>query len=370
MGLLGCSGVGRACASPGVTANTIVLGQSIALAGPLAELGNEYRSGAQLFFDNFNERGGVHGRKVRLISRDDGYDPDLAVQNVRRLVDEEKVFAIFGQFGTGPTRAAFLASIHQGVPVFAPFTGADALRDYGNPYLFHVRASYGQELKYIVEQLLAIGVDSVAIAYQDDGFGQAAMHGAVSALTKRGVKPVVVAAMTIAPTVDVWPAVAAISAKRPAAVLLCTGGKGAVAFIRRYRETTVPCQFYATSEVGSRELARDLGSASRGIVITQVVPSPWSARIPVSLEYQHLRSNRPEVALSYGSLEGFIAAKVFAEGLRRAGKSLTRDMLVASLESMEDVDFGGFKVSYGPGNHTGSNYVELSMLSRDGEFVR
>lgn len=368
------SGLGLIAAMPAMSQSgsdgSILLGQSVALTGPLGEIGGEYRSGAMLWFDHVNASGGINGRRIRLISIDDRNDVDLAVLNVRNLVEKEKVLAVFGQFGTGPTRAAFSSTIHQGVPVFAPYTGADSLRDYGNRYLFHVRASYGDELRHTVAQLLTTGVRSVAVVYQEDGFGQAALHGAVKALQQQKSEAVVTAAIPVSPTIDVAPAVTAISAKRPAAIIMCCAGNAAVAFVRKYREAGAPAQYYALSEVGSKLLASELGSAARGIVVSQVVPSPWSTVSPISLEYQTLRGKKNAVASSYGSLEGFIAAKVFCEGLRRAGSGLTREGLVDALESMREQDFGGFRVSYGPGSRNGSKFVDLSMLTASGEFVR
>jgi branched-chain amino acid transport system substrate-binding protein len=367
---LAAFGIGSAHAETGVTDERVLLGQSIALSGPFGELGNEYRNGAQLCFADLNARGGIHGRAIELSSLDDGYKTDAALANTKRLVEQERVFAMFGQFGTGITLASLPMTTAHGIPVFAPYTGADALRDNNNRYLFHVRASYGQEMQQIVDHLFTTGVRGIGVAYQGDNFGRAGLEGVVQALKRHGTQPLVLGEMSIAPAVEVDKAVAAISAKRPAAVVLSTSGKGAVAFIRRYRATGVPTQFYGMSVVSSRELAADLGPLSRGTVISQVVPSPWRTLIPVARDYQRLVQKHGDLALGYGSLEGFIAARVFAEGLRRAGRQLTRDKLVAALESLVDWDAGGFRVSYGQGRRAGSSFVELSMLSTGGEFVR
>jgi branched-chain amino acid transport system substrate-binding protein len=367
---LAAFGIQSAWAQPGVAEDAVVLGQSIALSGPFRELGNEYRAGAQLCFDQVNAGGGVAGRKIRLLSLDDGYKTDQAVANTRRLVEVENAFAIFGQFGTGITLACLPLTTQLGIPLFAPYSGADALRDDGNRYLFHVRASYGQEMRRMVDHLFTTGVKDIGIAYQGDNFGRSGLDGALNALKRHQAQPPVMGEMTITPAVEVDKAVRAISAKRPAAVILSTSGKGAVAFIKRYRETGVATQFYGMSVVSSRELAADLGPASRGIVISQVIPSPWRALVPVANEYQRLRERQGDMAAGYGSLEGFIAARVFVEGLRRAGRQLTRDKLVTALESFKDFDVGGFRVGYGAHKRTGSSFVELSMLTTDGAFVR
>ena len=222
----------------------------------------------------------------------------------------------------------------------------------------------------MIDHLLTIGIRRIGIAYQDDGFGQAALNGAMTALQRHNTKPEVTASITVTPAVEVARAVASIGQKKPAAIIMCTSGKGAVAFIKQYRETGNPTQYYGMSEISSRELASDLGDAARGIVISQVVPSPWSTLAPISMEYQRLRDGRQGVAAGYGSLEGFIAAKVLAEGFRRTGRNLTRDRLVAELEGIVNLDLGGFRVNYGPANRAGSQFVDLSMISTRGEFVR
>ncbi len=361
---------GTVQAELGVRDAEILLGQSVALSGLLGATGNEYRSGAQTWFEHVNSLGGVHGRQIKLVSLDDGYSVSRAVENTKLLIERDGVFAFFGQFGTGITRASLSSTIHQEIPLFAPYTGADSLREYGNPYMFHVRASYGQELQQMVDHLVTTGVRSIAVVYQDDSFGQAAMHGAVSALEGHKLKPLTIAPIRITPDIDASAAVASIGHKRPAAVIMGAAGQAAIAFLRRYHQTEFPTQIYALSEVNSRELASDVGNSSRSIVITQVVPSPWSKLKPVCMQYQALKTKSGSRATSYTSLEGFIAAKIFTEGLSRAGRLLSRDRLVSGLEGMVDYDAGGFRVNFGPGNRAGSSFVELSMLRTNGEFVR
>ncbi|WP_332778003.1 ABC transporter substrate-binding protein [Polaromonas sp.] len=374
VGHLGVAGLATfhipAQAEPGVGERTLLLGQSTVLSGAFRELGHEYRGGALLWFKHLNGQGGVHGRQIELRSIDDGYDPERAVANTRKLLEEDGVFAFFGQFGTGITRATLPLTTAVGVPLFAPYTGADALRDNANRYLFHLRATYGQETWQIVDHLMTTGVRRIAVVHQADGFGQSGLEGARKALRHHGLEPAVTGEMRITPTVEVERAVTAISAARPQAVIMITSGKGAVAFIRRCRDSGVSTQFYGMSVVSSRELAADLGTASRGVVISQVVPSPWRTLAPVALEYQRIGARQDGFAPGYGSFEGFIAAKVFTEGLRRAGPALTREKLVSALETLKDFDIGGLRINYGAGRREGSSFVELSMLSLNGEFVR
>lgn len=349
-------------------ADRIVLGQSVALTGPLGVLGTEYRAGALRCFESVNAAGGVHGRRIELRSLDDGYQTELALANTKRLVEVDRVFAIFGQFGTGITAACLPLTTAVGVPLFAPFTGADALRDDGNRNLFHLRASYGQEMRQIVDHLVTTGVRRIGVAYQGDSFGRAGLDGVTRALSHHGLSPDSVGEMTIVPKVDVERAAATVASKSPAAVVLSTSGKGAVAFIRRFQEIGARTQFYGMSVVSSRELAAELGPAARGIVISQVVPSPWRTQVALAREFQ--LALRDKLQPSYGAMEGFVAARVLVEGLKRAGRQLTREALIQGLESMADWDAGGFRVSYSPSKRTGSSFVELSMLNADGSFLR
>lgn len=355
-------------AQTGITDRTIVVGQSLALTGPLAELAKEYRSGALLYFDHINAQGGIKGRRIELVSLDDGYDPKRAAENTRRLINQDGVFAIFGQFGTGVSLETLPLATTAGVPFFAPYTGADALRDGGNRYLFNIRASYGQETEKIIEHIATIGFKDIAIVYQNDAFGKAGLAGAEKALERRGMKPVAVGPIEM-PGTDTKAAVDALNKARPSVVVLITAGKASVAFIRDFGKTGLPTQYYALSVVSSRQLVAELGPSAHGVAIAQVMPSPWRASLPVVHEYQQLLA-KSDQAIGYASLEGFIAAKVFAEGLRRMGKELTRDALIASLEGLRGFDVGGFIVDFGPRKRNGSSYVDLSIISKSGEFLR
>lgn len=356
-------------AETGVTDQTIVLGQSIALSGALGDLGKEYQAGARLYFDYLNGQGGIAGRKIKLISLDDAYDTNKALENTKRLVEQEKVFAIFGQFGTGITLASLPLTTGIGIPLFAPYTGADALRDNGNRFLFHIRASYGEETEKIVEQLVGTGVREIAVVYQNDGFGKAGLLGAEQALARRSLKPVAVGPIEM-PAADIKKALELVVKARPGAIVMITAGKPSVAFIREYMKTGQPAQFYALSVVSSRQLVQELGASAHGIAISQVLPSPWRTSTPAVREYQQVLAKANSKEFSYTSLEGFVAAKIIAEALKRTGKDLTRERLVATLESMRNYDAGGFMVDFGQKKHNGSSYVDLSIISKDGQFLR
>ena len=357
-----------AVAEVGVSDNRILLGQSAALSGPAQELGIEMRLGAQLYFEHVNRQGGIFGRSIELRSYDDGYEPDRTAPNTTRLIREDGVFALFGYVGTPTSNAAIPIFSEAKVPFIGAFTGADSLRHPFNRLIFNVRASYFEETERIVEEHASLGVQSVAVFYQNDAYGKAGLTGVERAMEKRKMK--IVATGTVERnSVDVAAAVKTIHAARPDLVIMISAYKSCAAFIRAMKQAGSPTRFYNVSFVGSRALASELGAEGFGVGISQVVPFPWSGTIPVVREYQKLlKESAPERGVSFTSLEGFIAAKVMVEGLRRAGKDLTRDKLISALETMRNVDVGGFNVHFTPSDHDGSSFVELTMIGKDGQF--
>lgn len=367
--LIGVGALLAALCGSALAEDTIRLGQTVALSGPLAELGIEYRDGALAYFNAVNEKGGVHGRKIKLISLDDGYVVARSEENARRLLKDEKVLAFFGPLGTANVAALLPIIDEQGVPTLAPYTGSDELRRF-NRNIFWLRASYGDETEKIVEQLVSVGIKRIAAFYQNDAFGLSGLAGVEQALKKRN--------LTLAGkgsfernTVDVAAAVQAIAAQDPQAVVLISTYKPTAAFVRAFKQTGKAAQLFTLSVVGFKALAAELGDDATGIAISQVVPFPWSATKPLVREFQKLPPNlMPASGATFTSLEGYMAAKVMVEALRRAGSHVTREKLVAALESMGEFDLGGLTVRYGPGNHIGSQYSELTIVGRDGKLFR
>ncbi|HEX7052354.1 MAG TPA: ABC transporter substrate-binding protein [Burkholderiales bacterium] len=356
-------------AENGVTADTILLGQSVALTGPAQALGIEMRAGARVYFDYVNSRGGVHGRKIQLITLDDGYEPARTVPNTKKLIEEHKVFALFGYVGT-PTSAAALPIFTQAkVPYFGAFTGAELLRQPFNRYIFNVRASYYDETEKIVEQLVSTGSKNIAVFYQNDAYGLAGLKGVELAMQRRNMK-ISTTGTVERNTLEVAKAVKTINAVQPDGVVMISAYKSCGEFIRQMKRRGSAAQFYNVSFVGSQALADDLGDEGVGVAISQVMPFPWGAAVPVVREYQTLMLRAGHKEFTFTSIEGFIAAKVFVEALRRTGRDLTRERLIATLEKMNDVDVGGFYVGFTPTNHNGSKFVDLTIISRDGKFLR
>jgi ABC-type branched-subunit amino acid transport system substrate-binding protein len=356
-------------AEPGVTATTIVLGQSAAFSGPASELGTEMRAGAMAYFQAINAAGGVFGRKIELRSLDDGYEPDRAAGNTKKLIDDG-VFLLFGYVGTPTTNASKPIFTAARVPLVGPFTGAESLRNPLNRYIFNIRASYYDETDRIVGQLVGQTLDRIAVFYQNDDYGKAGLAGVERAMQRRNLK--IVATGTVERnTVDVAAAVKAIGSAEPQGVVMISAYKSCAAFIKAMRKAGYNPQFMNVSFVGSKALAHEAGPEGRGVGISQVVPFPWNLSARVVKEYQQLlEASTGKQNYSWTSLEGFIAAKVLVEGLRRTGADLTRERFIAAMEQIRDFDVGGFVVTFTPTDHSGSKFVELTVIGKDERFLR
>lgn len=346
------------------------LGQSLPLSGPLAELGTEYRDGAQACFRWVNAKGGVHGRKIELLTLDDGYVVERTVENVKKLIEQENVFALFGMFGTANYAALLPLINEQAIPSVAPYTGSDGLREQKSPTTFWLRASYGDETEKIVDQLTTLGINRIAVFYQDDAFGKAGLAGVEKALAKRNLKVLATGAYDKTKN-DVGAAVKAIGGADPQAVVMISTYKPTAAFVQQMRAAGRTPQFFALSVVGVKALNAELGNAAAGIAISQVVPFPENSTAPVVREMRQLPAElMPAAGVTYTTLEGFIAAKVMVEALRRAGPAPSREKLVSALETMKDFDVGGFPVNYAGGNRLGSRFAEVTLIGKSGKLMR
>ena len=356
-------------AENGVSDQKILLGQSAAFSGVAAQLGLQLHAGAKAYFDTVNAQGGVFGRKIEIIQADDKYEADLAAANTRRLIETDNVFALFGYVGTPTSNAALPLFTQARVPFFAPFSGAESLRQPFNREIFNIRASYFDETEHLVERLVKTGIQKIAVFYQNDAYGRAGLAGVERAMKAMNVAMVATATVERNST-DVAAAMAAILPKKPDAVIQISAYASSAAYIHAMRKGGYTGQFYNVSFVGSQALADALGNDGPGVVISQVVPFPWHAATPVVSEYQKVMTKAGIRDFNFSSLEGFIAAKVFTEGLRRAGRDLTRDKLVRALETINrnNFDAGGFDVGFSASNHNGSKYVDMTVIGKDGKF--
>ena len=364
--LLACSGM--LWAQQGVSDREITIGQFAALTGPASQLGLRMQAGIKAQFDAVNLAGGINGRQLKLVSRDDGYEPDKAAQAVKALLNDDQVFALIGSVGTPTTLAALPAISDAKVPLIGPFTGAQSLREPFSRQLFHVRGSYFDETERIVQHLTTLGVKKIAVLYQNDAYGKAGLEGVTRALTKRQMKAV--AASTVERnSIDVAKSLDDILKAEPEAVVQITAYKSSAAFIKQARGKGFGGQFFNVSFVGSKALADELGDAGAGVVISQVVPFPFQGNSIVVREYQQRMTEAGQKEFDFSSLEGFLAAKVLTEGLKRAGKTLTREGLITALESMKDYNMGGFIINYSAKSHEGSNFTDLTIIGRGGKFI-
>lgn len=356
-------------AENGVTDKEIVIGQFAAISGPAAQLGLRMQLGMQTYFNSVNAQGGVNGRTIKLLTRDDGYEPEKAATAVRALIREDKVFALAGSVGTPTGLAALPILTEEQVPLVGMFTGAQALREPFNRQVFHVRASYFDETERIVQHLTTLGVKKIAVFYQNDAYGRAGLDGVVRALEKRQLKPVATATVE-RNSVDVAKSLEVILKSEPEAVVQIGAYKSCAAFIKQARAKGYGGQFFNVSFVGSKALADELGDAGQGVVISQVVPFPYAPNSPIVREYQQRMLDAGQKDFDFSSMEGYLTARVLVEGLRRAGKNLTRDGLISGLESMRDVNLGGFTINYSAKDHQGSSFTDLTIIGRDGKFKR
>lgn len=357
----------------GVTADTILLGQSAALTGPTAMLGKQMNSGARLYFGHINQQGGIYGRKIRLEALDDYYEPEPAARNTKKLIEEDRVFALFGYVGTPTSQAALPLAIEARVPFFGPYTGARSVREPRNRYVFHVRAGYNDEATAILRQIQTTGLKRVAVVYNDDAYGRAELEElerALKAVADSGVQ-LVAREGVVRNTTEIGDAMQGSLKARPDAVVMISAYRTAGAFVKEALRRGYNGQFYNVSFVGTQALANVVGAQGSGVIISQVMPHPGNATLPVVREYLRLlqAAGKPS-EFDYASIEGFIAAKAFTEGLRRAGKDLNREKFVTALESMRSYDLGGYIVNFTPDNHVGSKFVEMTIINSKGQVIR
>ena len=357
-------------AEPGVSADRITFGQSAAFAGPAAALGLGMRQGILAAFTEANAAGGVNGRRLELVSYDDGYEPERAIANSRRLIDEDRVFALVGEVGTPTSKAALPIATEAHVPFIGPFTGAAFLRDPALDNVINVRASYDQETEAWIEHLTGdLGISRVAILYQDDSFGLAGRSGLIKALDKRSMS-LVAEGTYMRNTIAVKTALLAIRSAKPQAVGLVGTYKACAEFIRLARGIGLDAVFINLSFVGSDALAKELGKDGEGVAITQVVPFPGDTGIPLVVAYQRaMRLADPQAEPGFVSLEGYMVGRLVGQALGRMGEPVTRAGLLATVKEVGTFDLGGFTLSYGPGDNQGSDRVFLTVIRADGSIA-
>ena len=356
-------------AEPGVFDNRIVFGQSAAFEGPAAALGLGMREGILAAFNEANATGGVNGRRLELVSYDDGYEPEKAIANTKRLIDEDGVFALIGEVGTPTSNAAQPIATEAGVPFIGPFTGAAFLRDPTLGNVINVRGSYDQETEAWIEHLTTdLGVSRIAILYQDDTFGRAGLSGVSKAMEKRGMK--LVAEGTFERnTTAVKTALLAIRKGDPEAVVMVGPYKPCAEFIKLAHRLKLNAVFVNISFVGANALAKELGEDGEGVVVTQVVPFPGDVSLPLVAQYQKaLKAASPDAQIGFVSLEGYMVGRLVIEALGKVDGPVTRADLLSTIKEVGTFDLGGVTLSYGPDDNQGMDQVFLTVIQADGSF--
>lgn len=355
----------------GVSDQEVVIGQSLGLTGPLAQMAPDIANGGKACFDAINAKGGVYGRKIRAVVVDDGYDAAATLKTVRQLIDNDHVFALYSLTGTANVLGVLpmLAKEPSPVPLIGPITGADAVRNPPMANVFHVRASYADELDKLIQHLATLGVQRIGVLWINNGMGKDGMAGMDRALHKHAIKPY--ASASIQPDgSDTAQAVTALHDRRPEVIIMITAGTPTVSFIKAYNKVQKGMRFYTLSVMGTQSAVRALGVDGVGVVVTSVVPYPWSNSSPLAREYRDAMHKSGYDNLSFLGFESYINAKVLVEGLKRAGKDLTRAKLIDVMESMKTLNLGGFTLNFSKDSHQGSRFVELTIISPGEKFTK
>jgi len=355
-------------AEDGVSADKIVFGQEAALDGPAAALGQGMRDGLLAAFAEAN-KSGVKGRTLELIAADDGYEPGKAIAAAKKLIGDDKVFALIGSVGTPTAAAVQPIAAEAGVPFIGAFTGAEFLRDPSKSGVVNIRASYFQETETMVEHLTKdLGVTRLAIFYQDDAFGQAGLAGVKRALDKRQMQ-LVAEGTYERNTTAVKGALLSIMKGKPEAVIMIGAYQPCAAFIKLAHQVKLDATFVNISFVGSDALAKELGSEGAGVVVTQVVPLPEDASLDLVKRYQAaLKASKPDAKPGFVSLEGYMAGRLVVEALGKIEGDVTRKALLDAIAKTGTFDLGGVKLVYGQDNNRGSSQVFLTVIQPDGSF--
>lgn len=355
---------GTCFAHNGVTADKIVLGQSCALSGPAEALGTGMKTGLLAAFEEINDAGGVNGRKIELISKDDGYEPDRAIKNTRELLDQDQVFLLIGEVGTPTAKAVVPIAEESKVTLFGPFTGAEFLRNPYKKYVINVRGSYYQEMEKHIQNLVdEKKLKNIACFYQNDGYGQAGLKGVELALEKRGMK-LVATGNYQRNTVAVKSALLNIRKGKPDAVIMVGAYKPCAEFIKLARKLGMKDTVYCNiSFVGTEALRKELGADGEGCIISQVVKFPWDESVPLVTAFTAaMKKYQPDAKIGFVSLEGYMVGKLFGMAVAKVNGDLTNESLISAVNSTGTFDLGGVKLVYGPDDHQGMDEVFLTII--------
>lgn len=357
-----------------VAAAELVVSQVAPFSGPLAPTGSHIKAGAQLYFDVVNAGGGIHGAKIKLTSRDDGYKAPETLRLTQEALKDDRPVALFGIVGTGNVETLLKEKTVEGagIPLVTMRSGAASVVNSGNPWLFHTRASYADEVGKILQQYLPLGYKRVAVFYQDDSFGLDGLAAAEAKIKELGGELAAKAGYE-KNTTKVEAAVKAIAAANPALVVMVSNTAASAEFVKQFRATGNLAQLVALSVTDAGQVIDKVGKATaHGLAVTQVVPDPNNGAVPLVREIRDAIKKFPlkDASLNHTFIEGYLGAKVLVEGLRRAGPNPTPKKLRDALEGIRDLDAGGVLVSFSATKHAGSHYADIIIINKDGALVR
>lgn len=347
----------------------ILIGQTAGYTGAVGAGVKETSEGAKLYIDAINAKGGVNGQKIELISLDDKFDPKLAGENARKLIEENNVVAMFLTRGTPHTQAIIPHLDKHGVPLIGPSTGAMVLHQPVQKHVFNVRATYQREAEKAVTHLQSMGITRIAIVYADDSFGADGVAGAQKGLVAAKLQPSVLEKFNRSKP-DFAPIAPKIFKSNTQAVIMVASGQAVVDGTKAFRAAGSAAQIVTLSNNASSGFIKSLGNNARGVIVTQVFPYERSIAYHLVQEAQEMAKAKGAGDISPAMLEGFAAAKVLVGGLRRAGPKPTREKIQTALEGIRKFDLGGLEVSYSPEDHTGLDFADLSIIGTDGKFRR
>jgi branched-chain amino acid transport system substrate-binding protein len=363
------SAVRPATAEDGITADAVLFGQSAPLEGPASALGQGMRRGILAAFNSANRAGGIYGRTLKLISRDDAYEPDRSIVQTTKLIQDDKVFALIGAVGTPTSKAAQPIATAANVPFIGPFTGAAFLRDPKLTNVINVRASYDTEteawIKHLTEDLK---IKKIAIFYQDDAFGRAGLDGVKAAMAQRGME-LTGEATYERNTVAVKTALITLKHADPEAVVMVGAYTPCAEFIKLARKISFNPLFVNISFVGASALAKELGADGQGVIVSQVVPFPWDTSLPVVADYQAaLKAEEPQAQADFVSLEGYLVGRLATAALEKSGPDPSREGLLTTIKTTGTFSIGGLVMTFGPEKNDGLDEVFMTVIQADGSF--
>jgi ABC-type branched-subunit amino acid transport system substrate-binding protein len=346
----------------------IRIGQSIGTTGAAAEISKDITNGLNAAFTEINKSGGIRGKQIELIVEDDGFDPTRTGENTAKFQKRGNILALAAPLGTHQTSEMLSVLLVDPMPLICPFTGGESTRIFDRN-IFHIRASYHDEVKTMVQQLITLGQNRIGILYQDDALGREGLGILEDILNIQNLR--LSAAVPFSRNQpNVKKSVDELSHANLDGLIIFSLGQPVIDFIKLYKSNGQHAQIMTLSTNATNSFIGALGKSARGVVNTQVVPNPWHDSIPIVKAYQQAIRRIGGVNFSHTSLEGYICGKVIIEGLKRSGSDPTREKFIRALDNIGTYNLGGFEIKYSPRNHNGSTYVDMTVINSNGKMMQ